>query len=456
MDINLDKNFTSLIDKAKEKRYFWEGLVAELGIVFALLYLFLGIVPSELKNNTYFSWSIFIIFSIATLIIVGAWKLRRRSPIFRQNEIGIIVAFNCIGESERYAKKLKETIAFQLRQDLGEIKYKIKVLPPNYQVTNDTEAGQLRKDTKAHLIIWGTINVAKDAQKGKAISLLDKHLRLTFKAARPFRTLFFSDAFSLFHTESTVYHEDNEYIEEPIMRKNISKTAKFILAKCLAIDSKYNNSLMILEKIKQEPVSEDYAKLLSIVNSNINLIRYNKIIEYYQKFIYVNGTFIENMDIIQELLQDIKLFKNPPNDILIIKAALQVLLLQFKEAEKTLKLVRASHPNDNSVHISFAFISLWRNNIDLAMKDFRKVKFEELDEGNISHILDFYAYFINKHPNKFSFLYGIAFVNMQCGGEMLAKEYFQKFVAHPKNNINHWKDQARKYIQECKNIVQGV
>ena len=444
MDINLDKNFTSLIDKAKEERYFWGGLVAELGIEFGLIYLFLGIIPNGLKSNNYFSWGIFLTFFTVALIIVFSWILRRRPPVFRQNEIGIIVAFNCIGESERYAKKLKETIAFQLRQDLGGIKYKIKVLPPNYHVTNDTEAGQLRKDTNAHLIIWGTINVDEDSQKGKAISLLDKNLRLTFKAARPFRTLFFSDAFSLFRAESTVYHEDNEYIEEPIMRKNISKTAKFILAKCLAIDSKYNNSLLILEKIKQEPESEDYARLLSIVNSNINLIRYNKIIEYYQKFIYVKGTFIEDMNIIPELLQDIKLFKNLPNDLLIIKAALQVLLLQFKEAEKTLKLVRTSYPNDNSVHISFAFINLWRNNIDLAMKDFRKVKFEKLDEGNISHILDFYAYFISKYPNKFSFLYGIAFVNMQCGGEMAAKEYFQKFVAHPKNNITHWKDQARK------------
>lgn len=443
-------DFVKLIEKIEEKQYSTTGLIYSWLLILLFVELSLPLIPLKLKDNDIFSWVLCVIVLIVGLLVTWIWYRKRCIPEFKPNEIGILVAFSSIEENLRYSKKLTEAITLQLQQELN-IKCSVRPLPPNHTVKNKEDAVTIRSQSNAHLILWGTIDVGKDGEKGIAVKLQRDNFFLTFKNRAHIHPSFFHDTSVVFRREYTSYHEDNEIVEFSELKNNIARVAQFGLAKCLAVDNKYEEALKILGKLqKDKDLSSGVSRLIS---ANMDFFRYSKIIYVYNTQIYNNGTFSKNDALIRELLDDISRISLFIPNLYILKASLHVLLLEFKKAEIVLEILCKRQTRQNSVNISFAFIQLWKNNIDKAQKLFYKVNFSDLIITNVNHILDFYNYFIETYPNRFCFLYGYAYINMQCRDPQLAIQYFNRFVEHKSNNLNHWKDQARKYIQRCKGNV---
>lgn len=435
-----------LQDKIK-KEYF-----SAWGLVFSEIFVF--IVASKIFHFLFQSrpavgiW----ITIIAMLITACIWFFKRSLPLFKENEIGIIVAFNSIQTNQKYVKKLKEVISLQLKEELKYIKYKVLILPPNHQIFNEQEASKIRQKTKAHLIIWGVVSVGRDGDKGKAIYLQKKTFFLTFKLRTTTHKEFFQDTSVLFQPEATVYHEDNECVELQNMQDNITRVSKFALAKCLAIDYKFQDALFIFEQLQHEDIHD--AQIKRILQANINFILYNKIIFDYNTKIYLEGTFHVDEMILKQTLKDANSIDIFVPNIYLLQASLYALLRQFNKAEKVLNVLKKQRTRNNSVNISMAFISLWRGNLHEAQKYFWKTNFQSLEIHNINHILDFYDYFIEQYPEKFCFLYGYAYINLRCKDQKLAKLYFQKFIANKNNTSVHWKDQARQLLTQCNTTTE--
>ena len=445
------KNFLELFNKAEENQYFVKGLFSYCGIIILLAATFHTLIPQKLKDNTFFSWFFFCGLLSILFAIVFTWFRNRGLPTFKNNEIGIIVAFNSIEENQKYIKKLKDVIKTHLEKKLLHNKYKIHALTPNHKVKNKEQASALCKKTSAHLIIWGNVSVGKDGNKGLAISFPKKELSLTFKSKPQINPAFFSDTLSLFNNEATTYHEDNEIVELENMKNNITKVSQFALAKCLAINFYFQESLEILEHLKNEVDFSD----INLIDTNIDFIRYNKIVYDYNTKVYFNDNFHINKQIFKEIFENISRISRFIPNLYILQAALHVLLLEYKKAENVLNLLKKKQVRHNSINVSLAFIHLCQNNIAEAQKKFYHTNLLSLPTHNINHILDFYTYFIEKYPKKFSFLYGYAYINMKCQDPQMAINAFSKFIEEPHNTSKHWKEQARRYITACKEKIQG-
>lgn len=428
-----------------KEEYFsvWGLLCSEL-----LIFICCSMVIRSLLPFSYFC----VITTSAMLITFIIWVTKRKLPLFKENEIGIIVAFNSIQANQQYAKKIKEVISLQLKEELKYIKYKVLSLPPNYHVFSVEDASKIRTNTNAHLILWGTIAVGNDGNKGKAIYLQKKIFFLTFKSHQVINKAFFQDTSVLFQPEATIYHEDNECVELQNMQDNITRVSKFALAKCLAIDYKFQDALFILEQLQNEDIHD--SKVSKILKANINFILYNKVVFDYNTKIYINGSFHIDASICNQILLDVNSIDIFVPNLYLLQASIYVLLRQFNKAEKVLNMLRKQHTRNNSVNISMAFISLWKGNLHEAQKYFYRIDFQNLEIHNINHILDFYDYFIEQYPDKFYFLYGYAYINLRCKDPNLAKLYFQKFIANKNNTSVHWKDQARKLLAQCNAIAE--
>ncbi len=419
------------------------------------------------KPEDYFTFYSYlaVVISLANVFVLFIWTYWRSVPRVAGPEIGILFAPNSDSDCEELVFSLYE----QFKQDLSRrnISKRIthKLLPRDMSVNNADEANRMIELSGARLLIYGNVrkgNIDGEHTEGfESITFTVRHRSLAEAEVKPVLTDF---ANALIY-RAFVSKDKNSFIDKRTLIDNLGEVASFFIAMALTLDGELNEAETILGKLLStlERKLLDSRNVIQLnlfknsVSSCLTVTLEARCNQIYNEHVVDNITQRHVDKYVKECmeLQERILSLNPrTSKYYLFDAVLHFHFGDIGMAKTCVKKALSLSPvNFAAPYFSAAFLDLWQERYDRALKYYLKAeKCTDYTSDVILSVIFFLQSIARSHPEKVQIKFGLAFINDRFFDPTKAIEDYESFL-EATNDVNKYKrlrDHATKRLESLK------
>lgn len=460
-------DLSKIFSVSKKDLYSIKGLILVISACFATYQVIVMTIKPLLIESFGLSKYIVLIarihvagFIVIACLIVGIWLFIRKYPKFGDREMVVLFAPHGNEEVDRVIIELQKRLKNVIAEQSLVTRIKVLALPPNIRIDNLEKAHQVREKTNCYLIIWGylsqTYKKKKKIYEFPQVYFTYKYPQLQMHPAISFQKRI---AEGILGRQWTIRYDD-DHIDLKIVIKNFKETALYVTGLVLFIYNSFDEAIIIFQILREEiekkkTTKEEILRRALFSNRVEMFLRESWLFSaqsQYNKDIAKKDGFNVDTEILKfcvtKSLKALEFKRNWLQAHLSI-AVFYFLLNDIANSKKHITEAKGLDYKNSSAWISSAFINLWENKYEDALKDYEIILQKENTGDVLVGAIIFISQLFDLHRDRTEFIYALGFFNHLIGNEESAKDEFLTFMEKSKDNpeLSKLRDSAQQYLK---------
>ena len=384
-----------------------------------------------------------MVWGIANLGLLGLWLFWRTVPSMPGSKHVILFAPHGHPECQDLVRELYERFCHDFDTRRLSTRFRCKWLASHWTVHDHFEAHDLLYRTGARLLIHGTVSRGK--VKGAAIegfrsvSFVVRHKPLEQTA----RERFAEQLASAIAFRSFAARDSESFIDKDVVSQNLGEVSSFFLALALAIDGQTAQARDILQqllsdvkpKLAAQKRKPRFRAFIDTIETYLSGTIVAECRALYEKELAGNITDRSRdsaAEKCQELLLAIKRLGKHMEHHYQCMAIIHFHFGRVRDARQCVeKASNLATSNLANQYLSFAFLALWQESYDKALRYYLNSRRQESqDPSIITDTIQFLDGVIRNNKDKPQLRFGLAFVNDHFCDLGRAIEEYKTFLHH--------------------------